>query len=146
MMYHMIFLLSSTMFTLLKADWLTKNYFTAFSEFADKKNLFSLSLVLIVFINSVCLPNLQHISIQNRRSYSTLTTAFLCCGVYCLLGRIYSPRAVLSMSPDLIAVAVNNVLVSVYVNSFWLKLQCLLHSNIPYYIRSVAIKKFLIVN
>jgi hypothetical protein len=52
MMYHMIFLLSSTMFTLLEADWLTKNYFTAFSEFADKKNLFSLSLVFIVFINS----------------------------------------------------------------------------------------------
>jgi BASS family bile acid:Na+ symporter len=142
---YMIFLLSIALFTPLAAGWLTKKFFPAGSRFADK-NSFPLSLLFIVLINWGMFSKFSGLFYSEQIFLlQTITTAFLCYAVYCLVGYLGTVgNSLQEKSAGLIATSyVNNVLVAVFAFQFFGSHVAALAAlyNIPYYIGILLIKK-----
>ncbi len=142
---YMVFLLSIALFTPLAAGWLTKKFFPAGSRFADK-NSFPLSLLFIVLINWGMFAKFAGLFYSEQTFLlQTITTAFLCYAVYCLVGYVGTVgKSLEEKRAGLIAMSyINNVLVAVFAFQFFgLQVAALAALyNIPYYIGIVVIKK-----
>jgi bile acid:Na+ symporter, BASS family len=142
---YMIFLLSVALFTPLGAGWLTKKFFPAGSRFADK-NSFPLSLVFVVLINWGMFAKFSSLFYSEQTFLlQTVTTAFLCFAVYCIVGYIGTiGNSLQEKRAGLIATSyVNNVLVAVFAFQFFGSHVAALAAlyNIPYYIGIILIKK-----
>ena len=143
---HMIFLLSAALFSPLAAGWMTKKYWPAASNFADR-NSFPLSLIFIVLINFGMFAKFsEYFYSEQLFLLQTVLASFLCFAAYSLAGYVTATGSRQDRTAGLISMTyINNVLVAVFAFQFFGSPVAALAAlyNIPYYAGILAIKNLM---